>query len=126
MKSKIALSSIDEYIALQPEAMREKLHRLREIIKSAAPEAEEVISYMMPAFKFNGILVYFALFKSHIGFFPTASGVKEFEERLLKYETSKGTIRLPLDKPLPVKLIKDIVRFRVKENLSKKGNGKQK
>ena len=86
----------------------------------AAPEAQETISYGMPAFRQNGIIVYFAAFKDHIGFFPTSSGVSAFAGELSSYDTAKGTIRLPLDKPIPVDLIQKIVKFRVQENLNKK------
>ena len=90
------------------------------MIHEAAPEAQETISYGMPAFRLNGILVYFAAFKDHIGFFPTSSGVSAFAGELSSYDTAKGTIRLPLDKPIPVDLIQKIVKFRVQENLNKK------
>ena len=111
--------SIDEYIAGFPEGIRAILQKLRKVIKEAAPEARETISYGMPAFKQNGILVYFAAQKNHIGFYPTASGVSAFKKELSEYDTSKGTVRFPLDKPIPYKLIEKIVKFRVKENLSK-------
>jgi uncharacterized protein YdhG (YjbR/CyaY superfamily) len=111
--------TIDEYIESFPKDIQAILSDLRQAIRGAAPQAEEAISYQMPAFKQNGILVYFAAFKTHIGFFPTASGVEAFKEKLSDYETSKGTIRFPIDKPLPLELVKEIVRFRVKENLDK-------
>jgi len=91
-------------------------------IKKSAPQAEETISYQMPAFKLNGNLVYFAAFKDHIGFFPTSSGVAAFKKELSKYATSKGTIRFPLGKPIPFDLVRKIVKFRVKENLDKTKN----
>ncbi len=93
---------------------------MRQAIRADAPEAEEVISYQMPAFKQNGVLVWFAVFKDHIGFFPTALGVEEFKEELSGYVVSKGTVRFPLDKPIPLDLAKKIVTFRVKENLGKR------
>jgi uncharacterized protein YdhG (YjbR/CyaY superfamily) len=111
--------TIDEYIESFPKDIQATLSKLRQAVREAAPQAEEAISYQMPAFKQNGILVYFAAFKTHIGFFPTASGVEAFKEKLSDYETSKGTIRFPIDKPLPLQLVKEIVRFRVKENLDK-------
>ena len=118
--------SIDEYISAFPRDTQDKLNALRNVIKDSAPGAQEAISYSMPAFKLNGrVLVYFAAFRSHIGFFPTASGVAEFKKELAGYETSKGTIRLPLDKPLPLGLVKRIVKFRVRENLEK-AQGKRK
>jgi uncharacterized protein YdhG (YjbR/CyaY superfamily) len=112
--------TIDEYIAASPEDIQATLRKLRRVIHEAAPEAQEIISYSMPAFKQNGILVYFAAFKNHIGFFPTSSGVSAFKKELAAYETSKGTVRFPLDKPIPYELVAKIVKFRVLENLSKK------
>lgn len=112
--------NIDDYISRAPEDVRPKLEQLRQIIKKAAPGAEEAISYSMPAFKLNGVLVYFAAFKDHIGFFPTGAGVSHFKKELEAYSTSKGTVRLPLDKPIPITLIEKIVKFRVKENQDKK------
>ena len=112
--------TIDEYIASFPKNIQTTLQELRQAIREAAPQAEETISYQMPAFKQNGILVYFAAFKNHIGFFPTATGVEIFKDKLAAYETSKGTIRFPIDQPLPLELIKEIVRFRVKESLGKR------
>jgi len=111
--------NIDDYIASAPESVRNELEHIRRVIKKAAPKAAETISYSMPAFKLNGVLVYFAAFKDHIGFFPTSSGVSHFKKELDLYETSKGTIRFPLDEPIPYKLIEKIVKFRVKENLAK-------
>jgi uncharacterized protein YdhG (YjbR/CyaY superfamily) len=112
--------NVDDYISRAPEEVRPKLEQIRQIIKKAAPGAEEAISYSMPAFKLNGVLVYFAAFKNHIGFFPTGAGVSHFKKELETYHTSKGTIRLPHDKPIPIALIEKIVKFRVKENQDKK------
>ena len=112
--------NIEEYIAGFPEDIQAILQNLRRVIHKAAPEAQETISYSMPAFKQNGILVYFAAFKDHIGFFPTSSGVSAFSKELAPYDTSKGTIRFPLDEPIPVNLIKKIVKFRAQENRNKK------
>lgn len=117
--NKLGFSSIDEYLAAQPPGIREKLKKLRQTITKAAPEAEEVISYQMPAYKFHGMLVYFAVFKNHISFFPTSSGVQFFKDRLTAFEISKGTIKFPLDKTLPLKLVAEIVKFRVQENTDK-------
>ena len=111
--------NIDAYIAGAPEEIRPVLEKIRETIKAAAPQAQETISYSMPAFKLNRVLVYFAAFKDHIGFFPTAEGVSYFKKELEPYSTSKGTVRFPLDKPIPYGLIDKIVRHRVAENLSK-------
>jgi len=112
--------NIDEYIAGFPEDIQVILQNLRRVIHEAAPEAQETISYSMPAFKQDGILVYFAAFKDHIGFFPTSSGISAFTKELATYDTSKGTVRFPLDKPLPVNLIKKMVKFRAQENGNKK------
>ena len=122
VKQTIPFKNIDEYIALQQLERRPVLEKLRHIIKKAAPAAEEVISYQMPAFAYNGtVLVYFAAFKNHYGFFPTSRPMEAFKDRLTGYKHSKGTIQLPLDKPLPVKLITDIVKFRIKQIQEKKG-----
>lgn len=117
--NKLGFSSIDEYLAAQPPGIREKLKKLRQTITKAAPEAEEVISYQMPAYKFHGMLVYFAVFKNHISFFPTSSGVQFFKDRLTAFEISKGTIKFPLDKPIPLRLVAEIVKFRLQENTDK-------
>ena len=111
--------SVDEYIAAFPKNIQIILQELRQAIRDAAPEATEVISYQMPAFRLNGNLVWFAAFKNHVGFFPTSSVTEAFKERLLSYKTSKGTIRFPIDEPIPFDLVKEIVRFRVQENSSK-------
>lgn len=116
-----AVKNVDEYLALQPAETFAKLEKLRQTIKKAAPEAEEVISYGMPAYKFHGMLVYFAGYKNHIGFYPTSSGIKAFEKEISAFENSKGTVRFPIEKPLPVGLITKIVKYRVKENLQKAG-----
>ena len=108
----------DEYIASFPQNVQAALQQTRQAIKEAAPQAKEVISYSMPAFKQNGILVWFAAFKNHIGFFPKVSAMEVFKEKLSPYQTSKGTIRFPLDEPIPVDLVKEIVMFRVKEDES--------
>jgi uncharacterized protein YdhG (YjbR/CyaY superfamily) len=105
--------NIDEYIARYPEEVQVKLQKLRETIRKAAPKATEAISYGIPTFKYLGNLVHFGGFKQHLSFFPGASGVAAFEKELGDYETSKGTIQLPLDKALPLKLVRDIVKFRV-------------
>ena len=106
---------IDEYHALQPADMRETLEQLRQAIKQAAPMATETISYGMPAFRHNKVLVYYALNKEHIGFYPTPNPIVHFKKELEKYSTSKGAIQFPIDKPLPLTLIKKIVKFRLDE-----------
>jgi uncharacterized protein YdhG (YjbR/CyaY superfamily) len=115
MKNK-KFQTIDDYIAAQPFEKRDVLEKMRYAIQRAAPKATEVISYGMPAFKQGGILVYFAAFKNHYGFFPTASPIIVFKKELLPYKTSKGAIQFPTDKPLPVKLIQAIVKYRVAQN----------
>ena len=111
--------TIDEYIKASPKEVQEKLREMRAVIKSAAPDAEETISYQMPAFRLKGILVYFAAFQDHIGFYPTGSGIEAFQKELGGLKSGKGTAQFPLDKPLPVKLITKIVKYRVAENLAK-------
>ncbi|HXB30788.1 MAG TPA: DUF1801 domain-containing protein [Puia sp.] len=112
-------STVDEYISLHPAPIRVGLALIRKTIKTAAPGAEEMISYQMPAYKLNGVLVFFSATKNHYGFYPTSRPIIAFREKLKSFETSKGVIRLPLDKPIPVKLITEIVKWQVKENLLK-------
>ena len=112
-------NDIDEYVALFPEEMRSILEELRGVIIEAAAEVEEAISYQMPTFKLNGNLVHFAAFKHHIGFYPGASGIANFEEELSPYAHAKGSIQFPIDGPIPLDLVRKIVVFRVKENRSK-------
>ena len=113
-------SNIDEYIATFPQDVQKKLTQMREVIHSAAPEATEKIAYQMPTFYLNGNLVHFAAFKNHIGFYPVPSGIESFKKELSKYAQGKGSVQFPLDKSLPVALIKKVVKFRVAENLKKK------
>lgn len=111
------VKDIDAYIALQPEQVRSALEELRQIIKSAAPDALEVISYNMPAFKYHGMLLGFAAAKEHYGFYPwTGRTVEQFAAALKGYTTTKGAIHFPKDKPLPAALIKKIVKHRMREN----------
>lgn len=107
--------SIDEYIAGFPPEVQDVLEQIRLAIKEVAPDAEEAISYGIPTFVLNGNLVHFAAFKNHIGFYPTPSGIARFEDRLASYERAKGSVRFPLDKPVPLGLIKKIVDFRAQE-----------
>ena len=109
-------STIDEYHASQPEDLREKLEKLRQAIRQAAPMATETISYGMPAFRQNKVLVYYALNKEHIGFYPTPGPILHFRKELEKYNTTKGAIQFPIDQPMPVSLIKKIVKFRLDED----------
>jgi uncharacterized protein YdhG (YjbR/CyaY superfamily) len=112
-------ASIDEYIATFPEATQKILQAIRATIKAAAPEAKEKISYQMPTFDLKGNLVHFAAFKNHIGFYPTPSGTEAFKDEIAKYQAGKGSIRFPLDEPMPLDLITRIVKLRVAENLQK-------
>lgn len=111
-------TNIDEYLALQKEDVKNALQELRETIISVCPDAEEKISYGMPAFKYNGMLVYFAAFEKHCSFFP-GSTVAKFQDELKEFKTSKGTIQFTLDKPIPKEIIVKIVETRVQENLEK-------
>jgi uncharacterized protein YdhG (YjbR/CyaY superfamily) len=111
--------NVDEYISELPLQKKRMLSQLRKAIKQVAPSAEEIISYNMPAYKQNGILVYFAAHSNHIGFYPFTTAIKVFSNELSKYETSRGTVKFPLDKKLPVGLIKKITKFRVNENIQK-------
>jgi uncharacterized protein YdhG (YjbR/CyaY superfamily) len=112
--------NIDAYLAILPPSIRSSLSKLRIAIKQAAPEAEEMISYGMPAFKYKGMLVYFAAHAEHIGFYPGSKLViTVFKKELIDYKTSAGTIQFPLGKVLPLGLIKKIVKFRVKQNEEK-------
>jgi len=108
---------VDEYISMFSDNIQELLIELRATIKEAAPEAEEVISYQMPAYKFHGVLIYFAAFKNHIGLYPRVSGIETFKDELSVYKGAKGSVQFPLNKPLPLDLIARIVKFRVTENL---------
>ena len=112
-------TDIDAYISGYPEAIRKLLQEIRDTIKKAAPQAEEVISYGMPAFRQNGMLVWFAAFKNHIGFYPIPSGIEAFKDELSAFKGTKESIHFPLDKPLPVDLISRIVTFRLAENMIK-------
>jgi uncharacterized protein YdhG (YjbR/CyaY superfamily) len=111
--------NIDEYIAGFAPDVQDILQKVRTTISTAAPQAEEVISYQMPTFKLEGNLVHFAAFKNHIGLYPTPSGTEKFRKELSPYETGKGSIRFPLDGPIPYDLISRIVKFRVEENLER-------
>ena len=116
-KSQAAPKTIDEYIAGFPPDVRRTLKQIRSTIRKAAPAAEEAIAYQMPTFRQHGNLVHFAAFKNHIGFYPAPRAIEEFKKELAVYEGSKGTVRFPLDKPLPLGLIGRMVKFRVKKNL---------
>ena len=117
--NKAGFKSIDEYIATFPEAVQERLQAMRTTIKAAAPEAQEIISYNMPAFFLKGNLVYFSAAKNHVGFYPTPSAIKAFEDELSVYNGAKGSVQFPYNEPLPLDLIGRMVQFRVAENLKK-------
>ena len=119
MESGIKFKTVNEYHSTFPPGTRKKLKDMNAAIKKAAPGAEELISYNMPAFKLHGVLVYYAGYKNHIGFYPTGSAITAFEKQLSGYKTSKGTVQFPLETSLPLPLITRIVKFRVKENLEK-------
>ncbi len=114
-KSNLKYRDIDEYHTAQPANIREMLEQLRFAIKQAAPMATETISYGMPAFRLNKVLVYYACNKKHIGFYPAPNSIVHFKNELEDYKTSKGAIQFQIDKPLPLSLIKRIVEFRIEE-----------
>ena len=120
-KGNPAPKTVDEYLAGVPEPARSTLNKVRAAIRSAVPpEASETISYRIPAFKYNGVLVWFAAFSDHCSLFPTAAIVEAFKNELKGFSTSKGTIHFPTDKPLPTALVKKLVKARVRQNESKK------
>jgi uncharacterized protein YdhG (YjbR/CyaY superfamily) len=110
---------IDEYIDGFPDNVQSALKKIRAIIHEIAPDAKEVIRYQIPTFVLNGNLVHFAAYKNHIGFYPAPSGIEAFRNELADYETAKGTVKFPLNKPIPYELIAQIVEFRKIENLAK-------
>ena len=110
---------IGEYIASFPKDIQEVLEKLRRTIRKAAPDAKETINYQIPTFTLKSNLVHFAAYKKHIGFYPTPTGIKVFKKELSAYESAKGSVKFPLDKPIPFDLISKIVTFRVKENLER-------
>jgi uncharacterized protein YdhG (YjbR/CyaY superfamily) len=108
--------TVEDYLASLPKETREKVEQLRKAIRETAPKAEEIINYNMPAFRLEGVLVWYAAYKNHIGFYPKTSPIKFFKKELEGYKTSKGAIQFPLDKSVPIGLVKKIVKFRIKEN----------
>ncbi len=110
-----APQTIDEYIAGFPPDVRQILEQVRRAIREAAPDAQEAIKYRMPTFVLNGNLVHFAAYKNHIGFYPTPTGIAAFRKELALYKSAKGSVQFPLDQPMPLKLIRRIVAFRVEE-----------
>ena len=126
-KSKTTSNEIDKYIIGFPLDVQEILNKVRTTIRESAPDAEETINYGIPTFTLKGNLVHFAAFKNHIGFYPTPSGIEKFKKELSAYERAKGSVKFPLDKPIPYALISKIVKFRVKENLERtEAKGKKK
>src|SRR6267378_7762585 len=116
--------TIDEYIETFPKDVQPILEKVRQTIRKAAPKAVEAISYQMPTFKLNGKgLVYFAGYKSHIGFYPIPSGIEAFKKELSAYKQGRGSVQFPIDEPLPLALVSRIVKFRMKQDASKKGKG---
>ncbi|MEF2966989.1 DUF1801 domain-containing protein [Paenibacillus sp. M1] len=115
----IPFETIDEYISNWPADVQEILQTLRQVIKNAAPDAKETISYQMPTFALHGNLVHFAAYAKHIGFYPDPSGIEAFKRELSEYKHAKGSVQFPIDKPLPYDLISKIVEFRVAENKDK-------
>jgi uncharacterized protein YdhG (YjbR/CyaY superfamily) len=119
MSTNQAPKDIDEYIAGFPKDVQEILEEIRRTIRKAAPDADEAIKYQIPTFILKGNLVHFAAFKEHIGFYPTPTGIEKLKDELSVYESAKGSVRFPLDQPIPLDLISRIVRFRVEENLGR-------
>jgi uncharacterized protein YdhG (YjbR/CyaY superfamily) len=118
--------NIDEYIAGFPRDVQEILQEIRDIIKKAAPDAEEAIKYQIPTFVLHGNLVHFAAFQRHIGFYPTPSAIQEFKDELSSYESAKGSVQFPLDMSVPFSLVRKIVKFRVMETRAKMAARKKK
>jgi uncharacterized protein YdhG (YjbR/CyaY superfamily) len=117
---------VDRYIAGFPQNARTAMEQIRATILKAAPNAEELISYKMPAYKFHGMLVYFAGYKNHIGFYATPTGHSAFAKEFSKYKTGKGSVQFPLDEAMPLSLITKVVKFRMKENLKNEKEKKKK
>jgi len=119
--AKTNFKTVDKYIATFPKSVKKILEEVRQTIKEVIPDAEELISYQIPAFKLDGnYVIYFAGWKNHVSLYPVTDEIKEkFKKEIPSYKTAKGTIQFPLDKPMPLKLITKITKFRVKENLEK-------
>lgn len=114
-----APQTMDEYIAGYPKKVQQLLQKVRSTISKAAPDAKEAMKYGIPTFTLNGNLVHFGAYKEHIGFYPAPAGIAEFKQELKPYLGGKGTVKFPLDEPIPFGLITKIVKFRVKKNLEK-------
>ena len=113
-------TTIDEYIASCPPEYRERLEKLRQVIKEAIPEASETISWNMPSFRYHGIVAQFMLHKNHIGFYPFPSGIELFLQDSSNYKTGKGSIQFPHSEPIPYELVRKVILFRAEENKKKK------
>lgn len=113
------IETVAGYLASLSKEQRHVAKEMRKVIKSVAPKAEEMISYQILAYKQYGVLVYFGVFKNHVGFYPTGQGIEDFKDELVGYKSAKGSVQFPLDKPLPFALIKKIVKYRVEENMKK-------
>lgn len=124
MNQAVAVNNTDAYIHQFPETVQALLQQIRQTIKAAAPNAEEVISYQMPAYKYHGMLVYFAGYKNHIGFYPGAAAIEKFKKEISQYHWAKGSVQFPLDKAMPLALVKKITAFRVKQNIEKAASKK--
>ena len=121
VRKKASPKTVTSYINSAPKESRQKLRELRACVHAAAPGAVESLKWKMPAFSYHRILVMFAGYKHHVGLYPTASAVKAFAKDIAKYNTARGSIQFPLDEPLPVALIKKIIKFRVRESIEKDG-----
>lgn len=119
MTDRSAPQTIDEYISAFPPDVQSILEKIRLTVREAAPQAEERISYRMPAFAMKGILIYFAAFKNHIGVYPPVRGDEKLNKKLSRYRGEKGNLKFPLDEPIPYELISQIVKFKVKEQLAR-------
>jgi uncharacterized protein YdhG (YjbR/CyaY superfamily) len=119
-KRSLKTANVDEFISAYPKNVQATLQALRQVIHEAAPEAGEKISYGIPTFTFHGNLVHFSAYEKHIGFYPGSAAIEAFKNKLKLYETSKGTVRFSIDKPMPLDLIREIVKFRVEQNSSKR------
>ena len=128
-KTKVVPETVDQYIAAFPADVKKRMQQLRKTIKAGAPNADELISYQMPGYKYFGMLVYFAAYKNHIGFYPGAGGLLEFYKELSSFKSAKGSVQFPHDEPIPYDIISKIVKFRVKQNEEKfslkKSNGRK-
>lgn len=116
-EGRVTDQTIDDYILQFPAEVQERLRQIRNLIRETVPEAMEKISWQMPTFYLQGNLVHFAAHKNHIGFYPASSGVETFQKQLSGYKSSKGAVQFPMDKPLPLEIIREIVRYRAAENI---------